>query len=46
VLNQKWLPACAGMTDFFVMYGAKSQAQLPGVDRQFDCLRLEETFAA
>jgi hypothetical protein len=22
VLNQKWLPACAGMTDFFVMYGA------------------------
>jgi hypothetical protein len=21
VLNQKWLPACAGMTDFFVMYG-------------------------
>jgi hypothetical protein len=24
VLNQKWLPACAGMTDFFVMYGEKS----------------------
>jgi len=19
----RWLPACAGMTDFFVMYGAK-----------------------